>query len=169
MISIGVALYLGWILALIVLATIPLIGFGWYKNVFYRRLIRKQEQVMYKQSDKRVEQIYSVIKLVKQMNAENFQLELYKKNLQELRDKYFGFAVYYGWGLFLALITLYGGITLSFWYGGQCVLDTAVCPQSISWRKYTAGSIVKIIYGMLIPALSLNQLTPALQKIAEGK
>ena len=41
MISIGVALYLGWILTLIVLATIPLIGFGWYKNVFYRRLIRK--------------------------------------------------------------------------------------------------------------------------------
>ena len=39
----------------------------------------------------------------------------------------------------------------------------------MSLLHYTAGNVLKIIYGLLIPALSLNQLTPSLEKIAEGK
>ena len=71
-ISLGVALYLNWILALIMLACIPVVGFGWFKNLMWRREIRKEEEEMYHESDKRTEEIFSVIKLVKQMNAEEF-------------------------------------------------------------------------------------------------
>jgi ATP-binding cassette, subfamily B (MDR/TAP), member 1 len=35
--------------------------------------------------------------------------------------------------------------------------------------KYTAGITVKIFYSLLLPAISLNQLTPSLEKIIEGK
>jgi len=70
---------------------------------------------------------------------------------------------------FFAILALYLGITISYWYGSECVFGNNKCPSSISTRPYTAGVILKIIYALLLPALSLSQLTPSLQKIAEGK
>ena len=48
------------------------------------------------------------------------------------------------------------------------MFDTKLCPQSVSTRPYSAGVIVKILYSLLLPAISLNQLAPCLEKIAEG-
>ena len=70
---------------------------------------------------------------------------------------------------FFAVLALYLGITLSYWYGTECVIGTSKCPPSLSTRTYTAGVVVKIFYALILPALSLSQLTPSLQKIAEGK
>ena len=55
------------------------------------------------------------------------------------------------------------------WYGGQCVFNNSACPQSISSRPYSSGDVLKIIFGLLVPAMSLNQLTPSQEKIAQGK
>lgn len=60
-------------------------------------------------------------------------------------------------------------ILLGFWHGSECVFDTDKCPQSLSGKSFTPGSIAKIMYSLLIPAISLNQLAPCLQKIAEGR
>jgi len=35
--------------------------------------------------------------------------------------------------------------------------------------NYTPGDILVIFYGLLFPAVNLSQLTPAVQKILEGK
>ena len=86
-----------------------------------------------------------------------------------MQEKYWEAGLKYTCGAFIAVLALYLGFTLSFWYGAECVLNTSKCPQSISTRAYTAGTIVKIFYSLFLPAISLNQLTPSLQKIAEGK
>jgi ATP-binding cassette, subfamily B (MDR/TAP), member 1 len=77
--------------------------------------------------------------------------------------------VKYAVGTFLALVALYGSFALCFWYGGQCVFETSACSPSISTMKYTAGTIIRILYSLFLPALSLNQLTPSLEKILDGK
>jgi ATP-binding cassette subfamily B (MDR/TAP) protein 1 len=75
----------------------------------------------------------------------------------------------YACGSFCGLFTLYAGFTLGFWYGGECIFGSAACPQSISTREYSAGIIINIFYALFLPAISLNQLTPCLEKIADGK
>ena len=51
--SLVIAFTFGWILTLIVLGCLPLIAFGWYKNVTYRLEVNKQQEELYKESDKR--------------------------------------------------------------------------------------------------------------------
>ena len=58
---------------------------------------------------------------------------------------------------------------LIYWYGSECIFDTKLCPNSINKKPYTAGSITIILYSLLLPSISLNQLSPCLKKIAEGK
>jgi ATP-binding cassette, subfamily B (MDR/TAP), member 1 len=40
-IGLGLSIYLGWILTLIMVGCLPIIGFCWYKNVSIRNNIRK--------------------------------------------------------------------------------------------------------------------------------
>ena len=49
------------------------------------------------------------------------------------------------------------------------MFDTKLCPRELNWRQYTVGTVFKIFYSLFIPAFNLNQLTPSLEKIAEGK
>ena len=69
----------------------------------------------------------------------------------------------------IAILSLFLSISIVALYGTECVLDTSVCPQSISFHAYTAGSVIRIFYAMCLPAISLNQFSPCHHKIVEGR
>lgn len=69
---------------------------------------------------------------------------------------------------FLSVLVVYFAFTLTYWYGAECVFNSSKCPQSISTQPYTAGVVMKIFYALIIPAISMNQLTPSFEKIVEG-
>ena len=69
----------------------------------------------------------------------------------------------------MSILTLDLYFPLSLWFGSECILGTNKCPPNLNKIPYTAGIVVKIFYSLLVPTISLNQLTPCLQKIAEGK
>ena len=71
-ISLGIAFYLGWILSVVVLICIPIIALCWYKGVTIRLKLKHIKEKLFLQSDVRVLESLSAIKLVKQMNAEEF-------------------------------------------------------------------------------------------------
>jgi ATP-binding cassette subfamily B (MDR/TAP) protein 1 len=54
---------------------------------------------------------------------------------------------------------------LGFWYGSNCVEGNNHCPDA----KYQAGDVLVIFFSVLMAALNLSQLSPAIKKIAEGK
>jgi ATP-binding cassette, subfamily B (MDR/TAP), member 1 len=72
------------------------------------------------------------------------------------------------WSCFSAL-SFDLGVALGYWYGSECVFGSVLCPSQLATKTYTVGSVVKIMCALFLPALSLNQLSPSLQKIAEGK
>lgn len=99
------------------------------------------------------------------MNGEEFECSIQDKLLAQVKDMYSATMLRFILFCALAALALDLLFPLVFWYGSECVFNSSLCPQSISTQPYTAGSIVKILYGLLIPAISLNQLTPCLQKI----
>jgi ATP-binding cassette, subfamily B (MDR/TAP), member 1 len=68
----------------------------------------------------------------------------------------------------LCLFCFVFSITLAYWYGFECIQGTSNCPQK-SYNPYDAGTVVTIFFGMLLPAINLNQFTPTFKSIAEGK
>ena len=91
-----------------------------------------------------------------------------KNILFQVKDRYDELGRRFACADFFSILALYLGFTLCYWYGSECVFNSSKCPQSISTGPYTAGVVIKIFYALLLPALSLNQLTPSLEKIAEG-
>jgi ABC-type bacteriocin/lantibiotic exporter with double-glycine peptidase domain len=77
--------YIGWILTFIVLGCLPIIAFFWYKDANTRMIYLKKRDEMFNESDRRVQEAFSSIRMVKQMNAESFELDLYERNMDELK------------------------------------------------------------------------------------
>jgi ATP-binding cassette subfamily B (MDR/TAP) protein 1 len=88
--------------------------------------------------------------------------------MEKIGKKYGDTAKTYAFANTIAGFVLHVGFNLTFWYGSQCVFDNGPCPQSISRAPYTGGTIIKIFYALFLPAISLNQLAPSLQKVVEG-
>jgi ATP-binding cassette, subfamily B (MDR/TAP), member 1 len=54
---------------------------------------------------------------------------------------------------------------LGFWYGSNCVEGNNHCPGA----NYTPGQVLVVFFSVIMAALNLSQLSPAIKKIAEGK
>jgi ATP-binding cassette, subfamily B (MDR/TAP), member 1 len=167
--GIGLSLYFGWVLALIILGFLPILILCWSFNIACKRAVFKEQDEIYLDSDGKAQESLGAISLVKQMNAEEFETKINQDILRTVGDRYWAAGLRYTAGAFLAILALYLGLTLAYWYGSECVLMTSRCPSNMRTRPYTAGTVVKIVYALFLPALSLNQLAPSLQKIAEGR
>ena len=115
-----------------------------------------------------MQETLGAVRVVKQMNAEEFETAIQANILTQVGNQY------QYMGKRLALITmvanlfLYLGLTLTLWYGAECVFGSKLCPQSISFYPYKTSSVLIIGCGLMFPALSFNQLTPSVEKIGEG-
>jgi len=164
--AIGLSLYHGWILALVVIGYLPFLLIAWAKNVRARQSTINEHKEIYDESDQKAQETLSAIKLVKQMNAEDFETSLQSNILKGVRDKLSSFGRQFACAAFFAYLTLYLCFIWGLFYGMECVTDSKLCPQSVSSGTYTAGTVVKILYALIIPTLSLNQLTPSIEKIS---
>ena len=78
MLTMGIILsfYVGWILTLIMLAYIPFVICAWTKNIKTKVEIGEEFDAIYRQSDAKAQESIGAIKLVKQMNAEDYQCKV---------------------------------------------------------------------------------------------
>ena len=68
--GIGLSLYNGWILALVMIAYLPFLVVAWTKNVIVRLAVFNEHKEIYAESDRSAQESFSAIKMIKQMNAE---------------------------------------------------------------------------------------------------
>ena len=92
-----------------------------------------------------------------------------RKLLKRIRKILVGFILRYTIAEGFAILSLFGSFIVAFWYGSQCVYQNPMCPASLSFHTYTAGSVIRIFYAMCFPAISLNQITPCTHKVVQGK
>ena len=70
--GLAISLYNGWVLTLVMLAYFPLLIIVYAKAVSVRHKMIKEYDEVYQESDIKAQESLSAIKLVKQMNAEEF-------------------------------------------------------------------------------------------------
>jgi ATP-binding cassette, subfamily B, bacterial AbcA/BmrA len=85
--GLAISFYLGWILTLVTLALLPFIAYFWFNNAMTRNRIRKDQEEMFNDSDKRVEETLAAIRSVKQMNAEQFEFDTYTASMNQLKER----------------------------------------------------------------------------------
>lgn len=79
--GLAIALYSGWILTLVIVAYLPFLILICTKNILIKTETAKQELEVYNQSDAKFQESMGALKMVKQMNAETFEMSTQERIL----------------------------------------------------------------------------------------
>ena len=70
--------------------------------------------------------------------------------------------------LFFGMLTTY---SLGFWFGSYCVEGSSICRNEPGSGNavYNAGDTLVIFFSILMAGFNFTQVTPALEKMAQGR
>ncbi|KAI8094285.1 putative ABC transporter protein [Thamnidium elegans] len=153
-----VAFVKGWRLAVVMLATLPLLaGAGGAMGYFITKYTLKAQD-SYAEAGSVAEQVFSGIRTVYSFSLQERFSGLYNKKLEKAmetgikRGKILGF----GFGSFMfILFSTYG---LSFWYGSKLSRDNLMGPEDV----------LVVFFAMIMGAIALLQLPPNLSAVSSA-
>ena len=116
--GLAAALFYGWILTMILLAFIPLVVYSWNRNMNVSIETASEREDVFKDSDMKVEESLTAIKLVKEMNAEEFEISIQERLLKKVKSLYESSITKYVLASGLAILTLELMYPLTLWYSG---------------------------------------------------
>lgn len=164
----AIAFYKGWLMTLVIVATLPLTAIAGY---FYISIVQARDsknKQFYAQAGALSEQAIYSIKTIKQLNGEQFEQIKYNSCLQEITSKAIRFAIFAAIALGAMSFSSMISYSLGFWFGSNCLEKNSSCPPNVAGIS-SPGDVLVVFFGVLVAGLNLSQLSPSLNKIAEGK
>ncbi|KAI7881051.1 putative ABC transporter protein [Lichtheimia hyalospora FSU 10163] len=151
-----IAFVKGWRLAVIILATLPVLAsvggaLGWAITKFTLNV-----QDAYADAGSVVEQAVSGLRTVYAFTLQERFAQLYEKALVKARIAGIRRGVFLGVGFGVFLFVLFATYGLSFWYGGKLVAE----------EKMTGDLVLVVFFSMIIAAMTLMQLPPNLSAVS---
>ncbi|KAL4199105.1 hypothetical protein AMTRI_Chr03g143190 [Amborella trichopoda] len=155
----AVAFIKGWLLALVMLSSIPLVVVaGGVMSVLISRLSTRG-QIAYAEAGNVVEQTIGAIRTVVSFAGEKKAIEKYKKSLRTayVTVVYQGLAA--GLGLGAVLLVLFSSYALAVWYGAKLILD----------KGYNGGQVINVMLAIMTGGMSLGQASPCVSAFSAGQ
>ncbi|KAJ8748691.1 hypothetical protein K2173_008136 [Erythroxylum novogranatense] len=154
-----IAFIKGWLLTLVMLASIPLLVIsGGAMSIVIARMASRGQNA-YSQAANVVEQTIGSIRTVASFTGEKQAIEKYKKHLitaykSVVRE---GFAA--GLGLGMVFAVCFATYSLAIWFGARMILE----------KGYTGGDVLNVIVAVLTGSMSLGQASPCMTAFAAGQ
>ncbi|CAG5103938.1 Oidioi.mRNA.OKI2018_I69.chr1.g1009.t1.cds [Oikopleura dioica] len=146
--GLAIALYFGWELGLVCIATIPLIALGGFVWMVAQSNESKKELDNYTEAGGVAEEVLASIKTVTAFNGQSFENGRYSKPLAQAQSQGIkkaamsGFAV----GFFnLSMFAVYG---IAFWYGSEMVIH----------EGYDVGTKIIVFFSVLIGGFAISMV-----------
>ncbi|XP_049932394.1 ABC transporter B family member 4-like [Nymphaea colorata] len=154
-----IALIKGWLLALVTLASIPLVvtAGGVISLIISRLSIR--EGAAYAGAGIVVEQAIGSIRMVVSFTGEKQAIAEYNKALRTAYLATVKQGVTRGAGVGAMLLFLFCSYALSLWCGSKLIIN----------KGYTGGQVINVMLAIMNGGMSLGQASPCLSAIAAGK
>jgi ATP-binding cassette, subfamily B (MDR/TAP), member 1 len=164
----AIAITLRWTMALVILATLPIIGLGCIVFIYLIHRKNSTFQELYEQADSCAHQALNSIKTVKSMNGEDFEEGRYARFLNLLKEKVLKWAILAGLGTGLFFFIQYCAFSFGFWYGTHCVAGSYRCSTSVTGSVYTPGEATIVFFALFVGSFNFMQLLPNITAILEG-
>uniref|UniRef100_A0ACD5ZNS6 Uncharacterized protein n=1 Tax=Avena sativa TaxID=4498 RepID=A0ACD5ZNS6_AVESA len=154
-----VAFVNGWLLSLVMLASIPpvVIAVGAVAKVI--STISSKGQGSYNDADNVVEQSIGAIKTVASFNGEKNAIKAYSKLIHKAYKSTIREGLANGIGIGFVFFIFFSSYGLAIWYGGKLILS----------KGYTGGKVISILFSIMTGAMSLGNATPCMTTFAEGQ
>ncbi|KAL6850411.1 hypothetical protein ACP4OV_021038 [Aristida adscensionis] len=154
-----VAFAQGWLLTLVMMATIPplVIAGAVMSNVVAR--MASLGQAAYAESSVVVEQTIGSIRTVASFTGEKRAVEKYSKSLKSAYKSGVREGLAAGLGMGTVMVLLFCGYSLGIWYGARLILE----------KGYTGAKVMNVIFAVLTGSLALGQASPSMKAFAGGQ
>ena len=160
----------GWLMSLVVFATLPLFGIAGVLFVYALEGKDKKEKEAYAKAGGRAEQAIESIKTIKILNGEEYESKQYRDSLEESASSLTKFGFLSGAGIGSLFFVMLAAYALGFWFGSKCIIGADNCPKQFHPDDgYTAGAVMTIFFSLLMAGFNMNQLGPALKSMTLGK
>ncbi|RID54609.1 hypothetical protein BRARA_G01915 [Brassica rapa] len=149
----------GWLLTLVMLASIPLLAMAGAATSIISTKASSQQQAAYAKASTIVEQTCGSIRTVASFTREKQAISSYKEliNLAYESTVNQGFSTALGLGvMFLVFFCSYA---LAIWFGGEMILK----------KGYTGGAVINVMVIVVTSSMSLGQAAPCLTSFAAGQ
>ncbi|CAO2177105.1 unnamed protein product [Urochloa humidicola] len=149
----------GWLLALVMLSSIPPIALSFGIMSKLRIRLSTHMQAKYSDAGNVVEQTLGAIRTVVSFNGEKQAIKMYNKLIKKAYESALLEGVVNGLGLGSMELSLFCSYGLAIWYGSRLVVE----------HGYNGGSVISIIMAVTIGAMSLGLATPSMTAFIEGQ
>ncbi|CAI9106393.1 OLC1v1005538C2 [Oldenlandia corymbosa var. corymbosa] len=154
-----VALIKGWLLALVLISSIPPLILTSSVMSFLMTKLASRSQAAYSVAATVVERTLSSIRTVVSFTGERQAIAEYDKSLNKAYRSgvHEGLAAGLGSGVFMCVYFCSYG--LGIWFGSKMILE----------KRYTGGDVLNVIMAVLVGSYSIGQASPCLSAFASGK
>ncbi|CAD6231756.1 unnamed protein product [Miscanthus lutarioriparius] len=154
-----VAFAQGWLLTLVMMATIPplVVAGAVMSNVVTK--MASLGQAAYAESSVVVEQTIGSIRTVASFTGEKRAVEKYNKSLKNAYKSGIREGLATGLGMGTVMVLLFCGYSLGIWYGAKLILE----------KGYTGAKVMNVIFAVLTGSLALGQASPSMKAFAGGQ
>ncbi|CAL4957077.1 unnamed protein product [Urochloa decumbens] len=154
-----VAFAQGWLLTLVMMATIPplVVAGAVMSNVVAK--MASLGQAAYAESSVVVEQTIGSIRTVASFTGEKRAVEKYNKSLKSAYKSGVREGLAAGLGMGTVMVLLFCGYSLGIWYGAKLILE----------KGYTGAKVMNVIFAVLTGSLALGQASPSMKAFAGGQ
>ncbi|KAF8730446.1 hypothetical protein HU200_017024 [Digitaria exilis] len=154
-----IAFVRGWLLALVMLSSIPPIAIAGATVSRLMTRLSTRMQAKYGDAGNVVEQTLGAIRTVVSFGGEKEAITTYNKFIRKAYESALQEGAVNGLGLGSVMAVLFCSYGLAVWYGSRLIVE----------RGYNGGMIVSVIMAVMIGAMSLGQATPSVTAFAEGQ
>ena len=159
--GITIGLVWGWKLALVILATAPLLGVCGAVMMHMMSKAKTMEQDGYERAGAITEEVLGNIRTVAAFTGEEKAHGAYVGALKHLGHATFLTGASAGIGMGAVLFIMFCSYALALWYGGELILADP--------ENYTGGTVLVIFFSVLIGAFGIGQALPNLSSIADAR
>jgi ATP-binding cassette subfamily B (MDR/TAP) protein 1 len=155
----AVAFARGWKLTLVMLATMPLLVISGSLMAMVMSKVSGKGQEAYAEAGTTVEQVVSSIRTVLSYTGERKSVVEYDHSIAKAEKLGIKSGIAAGFGLGFALFVMFASYALAMWYGSVLVINDGL----------PGGTVISVVFAVLIGGGSLGQASPCVQAFASGK
>ncbi|XP_038978077.1 ABC transporter B family member 11-like [Phoenix dactylifera] len=155
----AVAFVRGWLLSLVMLATLPpLVVAGGVMSTVVSKMASRG-QAAYGKAAAVVEQTIGSIRTVASFTGERHAVNKYAESLKSAYSSSVQEGLAAGLGLGTVMLFFFCGYSLGIWYGAKLILD----------KGYTGADVINVIFAVVTGSFSLGQASPCMTAFAAGQ
>ncbi|CAI7780578.1 unnamed protein product [Closterium sp. NIES-54] len=154
-----IAFLAGWQLALLMLATLPLLAGAGAMMALMISISSSKGQLAYSAAGVIVEECVSAIRTVAAFTGEHRAVQQYTVKLNRAFREGLKQSIAAGAGLGVTVFIMFSSYALALWYGSKMIADAG----------YTGGDVFTVLFGVIIGGVSLGQVAPEVTAFASGQ